>query len=150
MGFRDECCGREIAKIAKTHALYMAFLIQGKMTKALVNSGSSVSLISWSFLNTLGFSGKMEITIAKKLTANKSQLIVNGKAELIVQLEKISPEFRVGFLISLVDIFDCLLGVDFLTELDFIFYIKRKHLFCGKNNKTLELTSSMQNTGTIL
>ena len=133
----------------KTQALYMTFLIQGKMTKALVDSGSSISLISWSFLNTLGFSGKMENYNGKILTANKTQLTVKGKAELIVQLEKFSPEFRVGFLISSVDIYDCLLGLDFLIELDCILYIKRKHLFCGKINKTLELKSSMQNTGTM-
>ena len=85
-----------------------------------VDSGSSVSLISWSFLNTLGFSGKMESYNGKNFNSKKTQLTVKGKAELIVQLEKFSPEFQVGFLISSVDIFDCLLGLDFLTELDFI------------------------------
>ena len=74
------------------------------MTKALVDSGSSVSLISWSFLNTLGFSGKMENYNGKVLTANKTQVTVKGKAELIVQLEKFSPELQVGLLISSVDI----------------------------------------------
>ena len=93
--------------------------------------------------------GKTESYSGKILTANKTELTVKGKAELIVQLEMFSPEFRVGFLISSVDIFDCLLGLDFLTELDCILYIERKNFFCVKNNKTLELKSSMQNTGTM-
>ena len=133
----------------KSQALYMTFLIQGKMTKALVVRGSSVSLISWSFLNTLSFSREMDNYKGKILTANKTQLTVKGKAELIVQLEKFSPEFRVGFLIFSVDIFDCLLGLDFLTELECILYIKRKHLFCGKVKKTLKLQSGMQNLSTM-
>ena len=37
----------------KTQAFYMTLLIQGKMTKALADSGSNVSLFIWSFLNTL-------------------------------------------------------------------------------------------------
>ena len=74
---------------------------------------------------------------------------MKGKTELIVQLEKFSPEFRVGFLISSVGIFDCFLGLDFITELYCILYLKRKHRFCVKINKILELKSSMQNTGTV-
>ena len=64
------------------------------MTKALVESGCSVSLI------TLGFSGELESYNGKILTANQIQLTVKRNAELVVQLEKFSPEFRVGFLIS--------------------------------------------------
>ena len=81
------------------------------MTKELVDSGSSVSLVSWSFLYTLGFNGKMESNNGNILKANKTQLTVGGKAELIMQLDKFSPEFRVRFLISSVDISDCLLGL---------------------------------------
>ena len=74
---------------------------------------------------------------------------MEGKAELIVQLEKSSPEFRVGFLISSVDIFDFLLTLDFFTEFDCILYNKRKYFLRGKKSKTLELKSSLQNLGTM-
>ena len=73
-------------KTEKTQALYMTFLIQGKMTKGLVDSGSIVLIFSWSFLNTLGFSGKMEHYNGKILTATKTQLTVKGETELILQL----------------------------------------------------------------
>ena len=84
-----------------THALYTTFfLLQGKLTTALVDSGSSISLISWSYLQTLTFSGKTEEYNGKILTANNSPLLIKGKVELIVQLEKFTPEFRATFLIS--------------------------------------------------
>ena len=49
------------------------------MTKGLVDSGSIVLILSWSFLNTLGFSGKMEHYNGKILTATKTQLTVKEK-----------------------------------------------------------------------
>ena len=81
----------------KTHALYTTFLLQGKLTTALVDSGSSISLISWSYLQTLTFSGKTEEYNGKILTANNSPLLIKGKVELIVQLQKFTPEFRATF-----------------------------------------------------
>ena len=106
-------------------------------------------LISQLVFPKLGFSGEKENYNGKVLKTNKTQHTVKGKAELIVQLEESPPEFRVGFLMSSVDIFNYLLGLGFLTELDCNLYIKRKLLFCGRNKKTLELKSSMQNTGTM-
>ena len=86
-----------------THALYTTFLLQGKLTTALVDSSSSISLISWSYLQTLTFSGKTEEYNGKILTANNLPLLIKGKVELIVPLEKFTPEFRTTFSISALD-----------------------------------------------
>ena len=123
----------------KTHALYTTFLLQGKLTTALVDSGSSISLISWSYLQTLTFSGKTEEYNGNILTPNNSPLLIKGKVELIVQLEKFTPEFGATFLISALDFFPCLLGLDFVVQNDCVLYAKQQILFCGKINRSMEL-----------
>ena len=54
---------------------------------------------------------------------------VIGKVELKVQLEKFVPEFQAAFLISIVDKFHSLLGLDFPTENDC--------MLCAKVKQTL-------------
>ena len=124
------------------HALNTTFLLQGKLTTALVVSGSSISLVSWSYLQTITFSGKTEDYNGKLLTANNSPLLIKGKVELIVHLEKFTAEARATFLISALDFFPCLMGLDFMVQNDCILYAKQQKLFCGKINRSLELKSN--------
>ena len=131
----------------KTHALYTTFLLQGKLTTALVDSGSSISLISWSYLQTLTFSGKTEEYDGKILTAKNSPLLIKGKIEMIVMLEKFTPKFRATFLISALDFFPCLLGLDFMVQNDCVLYAKQQKLFCGKINRSMELKSNASKEG---
>ena len=61
------------------------------------------------------------------------------KVELFVHLGKFTPEFRVDFMISRVDIFNCLLEIDLLSTKDCVLHDKEKNMFCGKVNRSLEL-----------
>ena len=85
-----------------------------------MNSGSNVSLVSWTFLQSLRFSGALEDYKGKILTANKTSLLVEGRAKLMKELEKIAPKFRAVFILSTLDTFHCLLGLGFLTKNDCI------------------------------
>ena len=74
-------------KSTTTPALIPSLLIKGKLAVALVESGSSVPLVSSNFLKSLGFSGALEVYKGKVFTV-KSTSMPAEKAELLVQLEK--------------------------------------------------------------
>ena len=48
-------------KLTTMQAVYATLLMQFKLASALVYSGSSVSLVRWNFLQSLGFSDALEV-----------------------------------------------------------------------------------------
>ena len=129
---------REI-RTTTTHALYATLLTQSKLSPSLVDSNSSVLLVSWNFLQSVGFSDALRVYFGKVLRANSTSMPVKRKAELIVQPEKFTPELGIVFLISTVDTFHCPLGLDFVTKNVCLLYAEEQRLFRGKKRKRLQL-----------
>ena len=131
-------------KSTTEQALYGTLLIQDKMTSALVYSGNKVSVVSWNFLQALGFK-VAKIHTGKILAANSTSMPVKGEAELLVHLKKIAPEFWPGFPMSSVHTFHCLLGLDFVTKTDCIVYAKEQNIFCKDTlNVTIDFKTNYQ------
>ena len=114
-----------------TRALYATLLIRGQFVSALVDIGSSLSSVSWNLLQSLGFSGALEVYKGILRTANRTSMPVK-KAELRVQLEEFQPEFRAALLISIVDALHSLLRLDFPIANDCILCAKEKNSSVGR------------------
>ena len=63
----------------KTQAIIRNISDTRKKITALVDSGSSISLISWFNLQTLDFKGTKEEYKGKTLIANNAPMLVKGK-----------------------------------------------------------------------
>ena len=124
-------------KSTTTQALYATLLIQDKLASALFDSGSSVSMITWNFLQSLGFIGALGVYKGKILTVNSSSMPLQGKAEFILQINKLAPEFRAAFLISTVETFQRLLVSHFVIGNDCILYAEEKTLRWEDMPKTI-------------
>ena len=109
-----------------TQAIYATLLIQGKLASELVDSGSSMSLVCWNFLQSIGFSGALEINEGKIFIENSRSLPVEGTAELKDKLVNFASEVRAAFLISTANTFHCLLGLELLTETEWIMCANKK------------------------
>ena len=95
-----------------------------KLASEFVDSGSCVSLVSWTFFQLLGFSGALEVKKGRSLKTNSTSVPANRKAVFIFLREKFVAEFRAVFLMSMIDTLPCLLGLDFLTENDCILFAR--------------------------
>ena len=113
-------------KPSANQAFYATLQVQANFASELVDSGTNVSLVSWNFLQSVGFSGALEVYKDKNLTANSNSRSSKRKAELIVQLQAFAPEFWATLLISTVDTIHCLLALDLSTKSDCILYAKAR------------------------
>ena len=126
-------------KSTTTQVLYATLLIQAKLASTLVDSDSSVSLVSCNFWQSLRFTGALAVYQGKILTANSTSMPLKRKAELKLQPEIFAPECRAAYPLSAVDALHCLLRFDFLTKNDCISYAKEQKFFCVKKRRTLPL-----------
>ena len=125
-------------RMRRTHAIYATLLIQGKLSTALVDSDSSVSLISWIFLQSLGFSGAQKDYKRERDSANITWSSVKGKPKLFFSYWKVRARVSSCFspinrrLSSLSNWFD------FLTEIGFTLYAReRKNLWKKTRNSRI-------------
>ena len=69
---------------------------------------------------------------------------VMGSADIQVQLQKLTCEITVDFLVTRIEITPYLLGIEFLYSFDCILNPRKNEQFCGKIGKTLQLSPSQR------
>ena len=98
-------------------------ILHGNRCVGLIDSGSSISLLSWTTYEKLGKPGIVQTYTNRVLTANNSAVEIIGSVTRLVQLQPRLPEVEQEFVITADEGIECLLGIDFL-----------------KTNKCVELT----------
>ena len=91
-----------------------AKILLGNRCIGLIDSGNSISLLSWSPYEELGKPGTLQTYMKQVLTANNSAEKIIGNVPLLVQLQPRPPEIEQEFVISADENIECLLVIDFL------------------------------------
>ena len=92
-------------------------MIKDKQIKALIDSGSSVNLLSDTIYQQLGDTGQIRVCSKNMIAANNGKRPVKGSTTIQVQLQKFTLEITVEFLVTKIEITPCLLGMEFLIIL---------------------------------
>ena len=95
-------------------ALFAKIMIEDKLIKALIDSGSSVNLISDTLDKQLGEPSQIIMCNKNIIAANNYKMAVYGLTAIPVQLQKFTSEITVQFLATKIDITPILLGMKFL------------------------------------
>ena len=75
-------------------------ILHGNRCVGLIDSGSSISLLSWSTYEKLGKPGIVQTYTKRVLTANNSAVNLIGRVTLLVQLQPRLPEVEQEFVIT--------------------------------------------------
>ena len=116
-------------------ALFAKIMIKDKFIMALIDSGSSVNIISDTFYKQLGEPSQIRMCSKNKIAANNGKMPIMGSADIQVQLQKFTCETTVKFLVTRIEITPCLLGVEFLYNFDCILNLRKNEFFCGQLGK---------------
>ena len=103
-------------------------LIHGNKCVGLIDSGSSVSLVSQDTCDRLGKPGKLEKYDKRVIAANNSAVQIVGKVKLFVQFKPKTQEIEQEFLVTADNCIDCIFGVDFLIQTKCVVNIGDKQL----------------------
>ena len=106
-------------------ALFAKILTKDKLTKALIDSGSSVNLLSNALYQQLGEPGQIRVCNKNIIAANNGKMPVKGSTAIQVQLQKFTPEITVEFPVTKIEIAPCLLGIEFLYNFDCILNLRK-------------------------
>ena len=109
---------------------------------ALIDSGSSVNIISDTLYKQLGEQSQIRMCNKNIIAANNWKMLIIGSADIQVQLQKFTCERTVKFLVTRIEIIPCLLGMEFLYNFDCILNLRKNKHFCGAIGKTLQLSPS--------
>ena len=80
-------------KTSKTHKQFLTMLIQSKLSSGLVNTGSSVSLVSCTFLKSLVVSGTKEVCKGKNSQGNNTPMPSKEEAKKFSIRNHLHPIF---------------------------------------------------------
>ena len=115
------------------------------MKVGLVDSGSSVSLISVELLKAIGDTKRIDPCNNRVLAANNTSVKILGKVELLVQMKPKQPEFLHEFLVTQENHTPLLLGLDILTDQKCILDSNEKILLCGRDKFSIPLITQNVN-----
>ena len=116
-------------------ALFAKIMIKDKLIKALIDSGISVYLLSDTFYQQLREPSPIRACNKNIIAANNGKMPVKGSTAIQVQLQKITPEITVEFLVTKIEITPCLLGMEFSYNFDSILNFTKNELFAGQVGK---------------
>ena len=125
-------------------ALFAKKMIKDKLIVALIDSGSSVNIISDTLYKQFGEPSQIRMCNKNIIAANNGKMPIMGSADIQVQLQKFTCEITVKFLLTTIEITPCLLGIEFLYNFDCILNLRKNELFCGAIGKTLQLSPSQR------
>ena len=126
-------------------ALFAKIMRKDKLIMALINSGSTVNIISDTVYKQLGEPSQIRMCNKNIIAANNGKMHIMGSADIQVQLQKFTCEITVKHLMTRIDITPCLLGVEFLYNFDCILNLIKNEIFCKAIGKTLQLSPSQRN-----
>ena len=104
-------------------------ILHGNRCVGLIDSGSRISLLSWSTYEKLGKPGIVQTYTKRVLTANNSAVKIIGRVTLLVQLQPRLPEVEQEFVITADEGIECLLGIDFLKTNKCVLNLHQEKLY---------------------
>ena len=116
-------------------------IIHGHKCIGLVDSGSSVSLISQGTYERLGKPGKLEAYNKRVLAANNSSVQIVGKVNLFVQFKPRTQEIEQEFLVTAEECIECIIGIDFLVRTKCVLNIAEKQMYSNRLQLSVPLTT---------
>ena len=110
----------------KTKCFNVELLLNGKSVRGLLDSGSSILLISFDTYEQLGKPGSMKAFNIIVLAANNSALKIVGSVDIKIQMKPKSGDFVQEFLITADNCLPCIFGWDFKIDQELILNIGEK------------------------
>ena len=89
-------------------ALFAKIMIKDKLIMALIDSRSSVNIISDTLYNQLREPSQIRMCNKKIIAANNGKMPAMGSADIQVRLQKFTWEMTVEFLVTRIEITPCL------------------------------------------
>ena len=108
-------------------------MIKAKLIVALIDSGSSVYIISDTLYKQLREASQIRMCNKIIIAANNGKMPIMGSADIQVQLQKFTCEIRVKFLVTRIEITPRLLGMEFLYNFDCILNLRKNELSASKD-----------------
>ena len=115
------------------------------MKMGLVNSGSSVSLISVELLKAIADTKRIDSYNNRVLDANNTSVKILGKNEHYFKRNANNPIFVHEFLVTQENYISLLLGLDILTDQKCILNLNEKMLICCQHKFTIPLITQNVN-----
>ena len=115
--------------------------LHGNRCVGLLDSGSSILLLSWSTYKKLGKPGIVQKYTKRVLTTNNSAIKIIGKVTLLVQLQPRLPEVEQDFVITADEGIECLLGIDFLKTNKCVLNLHEEKLYSSHFKISIPLTT---------
>ena len=109
-------------------ALFAKIMIKNKLIMALIDSGSSVDIISDTLYKQLGEPSQIRMCNKNIKAANNGKMPIMGSADIQVQLQKFTCEIIVKFLKNRTEITPCFLVMVFLYNFDCILNLRTRSL----------------------
>ena len=116
-------------------------ILHGNRCVGLLDSRSSILLLSWSTYKKLGKPGIVQKYTKRVLTTNNSAVKIIGKVRLLVQLQPRLPEVEQDFVITVDEGIECLLGIDFLKTNKCVLNLHEKKLYSSHFEISIPLTT---------
>ena len=116
-------------------------ILHGNRCVRLIDSGSSISILSWSTYEKLGKPGIVQTYTKRVLTANNSAVKIIGRVTLLVQLQPRISEVEQEFVITVDEGIECLLGINFLKTNKCALNLHEEKLYSSHFNISIPLTT---------
>ena len=117
-------------------------ILHGNKCVGIIDSGSSISPLSWSTYEKLDKPGNVQTYTKRVLTANNSAVKLIGRLTLLVQLQSRLPEVEQEFVITADEGIECLLGIDFLKTNKCVFNLHEGKLYSSHFKISIPLTTA--------
>ena len=113
-------------------ALFAKIMMQDNLIMVFNDIGSSFNLLSDTLYQQLGEPCQIRVCNKKTKAAKNGKMFVKGSTANQVQLQKITLEITVGFLVTKIEIMRCLFGMKFLYNFDCILNPEKTNSIAGK------------------
>ena len=138
----ENCNNIRVCSTNTIKCLNAEIILHGNRCVGLIDSGSSISLLSWSTLwEKLGNPGIVQTYTKRVLTANNSAVKTIGRVTLLVQLQPRLPEVEQEFVITADEVIECPLGIDFLKTNKCVLYLHEEKLDRSLFKSSIPLTT---------
>ena len=116
-------------------------ILHGKRSVGLIDSGSSVSLLSWSTYEKLGKPGIVQTYTKRVIKANNSAVKIIGRVTLLLQLQPRLPEVEQEFVITADEGIEFLLGIDSMKTNKCVLNLHERKLYSSHFEISIPLTT---------
>ena len=137
----EKCNVIRVCSTKTIKCLNAEIILHGNRCVGLIDSGSSISLLSWSTYEKLGKPGIVQTYTKRLLTAHKSAVKIIGRRKLLVQLQPRLPEVEQEFVITADKGIECLLGIDFLKTNKCVLNLHEVKLYSSHFKISIPLTT---------